>query len=410
MRRAGGRLIAALLTTLLATGAAARDGRGENTPRLTAETAAAGAVLADARRRKRAGTRAKVPPGKPRRKAREAAAPAGSAPAKARFGAVHGPTAPPTRAIGGYSRGCLAGAAQLAADGPHHSAMRLSRNRRWGHPETIAFVEDLAAAAAGGGLNGILVGDMSQPRGGPMPFGHASHQVGLDVDIWFAARPEAPLSPEARETMDFVTMLNAAGTAADPERFTPHIAALVREAASDPRVERVFVHPHIKKAMCDMSWPRRGFLRHIRPWYGHDSHFHVRLKCPAGSPACEPQSPPPKGTGCGTQLDYWYTPAPWTPDPKAKPKSPLTVERMPPACRELLAAPSHVSVPTPAPPGTTAPPAPEPMSAAPPGPATDGAALANRTPSATDGAAAAPDQAAAPVPTGQPTPVPPSPQ
>ena len=275
------------------------------------------------------------------------------------FGAVAGPTAPPARALGGYSRGCLAGAVQLPEEGPHHSAMRPSRGRRWGHPLTIAFVEDLAAAAAGGGLNGVLVGDLGQARGGPLPFGHASHQIGLDVDIWFAARPDTPLSAEEREAKPFETVLNSAGTAVDPERFTPHVAALVREAAADPRVERVFVHPHIKKAMCAMSWPRRGFLRRIRPWYGHHEHFHVRLKCPSDSPDCTPQSPPPKGTGCGAQLEYWYTPAPWTPDPNAKPRPPLTLARMPAACRRLLDEP---------------------------------------------------DYAAAPVPTGQPTPVPPSPQ
>ena len=289
----------------------------------------------------------------------QAAAKADPTLAKTRFGAVTGPTSPPSRAIGRYGLGCLAGAAQLAADGPHHTAMRLTRNRRWGHPDTIAFVEDLAEAAALGGLNGILVGDISQPRGGPMLFGHSSHQVGLDVDIWFALRPDAPLAVEARETKPFESVLNTAGTAVDPGKFTPHIAALVREAASDPRVARVFVHPHIKKAMCDMSWPRRGFLRRIRPWYGHDEHFHVRLKCPGDSPRCAPQSAPPKGTGCGAQLHYWYTPAPWTPDPKAKPKPPLTVARMPLACQRLLEAPDYAAAPVPTGQPTPVPPRPQ---------------------------------------------------
>jgi murein endopeptidase len=30
---------------------------------------------------------------------------------------------------------------------------------------------------------GLLIGDMSQPRDGPMLYGHSSHQIGLDVDI-----------------------------------------------------------------------------------------------------------------------------------------------------------------------------------------------------------------------------------
>lgn len=279
--------------------------------------------------------------------------------AKDRFSTVDGPTAPPAQAIGGYSLGCIAGAAQLDADGPYHQAMRLSRNRRWGHPETIDFVSDLAELAVAGGLNGILVGDISQPRGGPMSSGHTSHQVGLDVDIWFRPAPAAPLSEAERESLEFQSVLNRAVTAVDPERFTPDIAALLREAAADPRVARIFVHPHIKTALCSMDWPDRAFLRRIRPWYGHDAHFHVRLKCPRGSERCRPQQPPPAGDGCGEGLAYWYTPAPWAPKKGAKPKGPLTVARMPSACQRLLEAPAY---------------------------------------------------AAAPVPTGQPTPVPPNPQ
>ncbi len=283
--------------------------------------------------------------------------------AKSRFAAVTGPTAAPARALGRYGLGCLAGAVELPAEGPNHSSMRLSRGRRWGHPVTLAFITDLAAAAAASGLNGILVGDMSQARGGPMLFGHSSHQVGLDVDIWFAPRPATVLTSEARETMPFQSVLNGDGSDVDPARFTPVVAALVRQAAADRRVARVFVHPHIKRAMCAMTWPDRSFLSRVRPWYGHDEHFHVRLACPADSPDCVPQAPPPPDDGCGDALAYWYTPAPYTPDPSAKPKPPLTVDRMPLVCRQLLAMPDRAEA-----------------------------------------------YAVAPVPTGQETPVPPSPQ
>ena len=62
--------------------------------------------------------------------------------------------------------------------------MRLSRNRNWGHPKLVEFLERLSAKGAKVGWPGLLVGDMAQPRGGPMLTGHASHQVGLDADIW----------------------------------------------------------------------------------------------------------------------------------------------------------------------------------------------------------------------------------
>src|SRR5258705_11204704 len=75
--------------------------------------------------------------------------------------------------------------------------MRLSRNRYWGHPNLIALVKRLADKAhKDAGWPGILIGDMSQPRAGPMLTGHATHQVGLDADICLAPLPDRRLSRE----------------------------------------------------------------------------------------------------------------------------------------------------------------------------------------------------------------------
>ena len=96
------------------------------------------------------------------------------------------------QAIGSYARGCLAGGVELAENGPTWQAMRLSRNRNWGHPVLIDFVKTLSQTAAKQeGWAGLYVGDMSQPRGGPMLTGHRSHQIGLDVDIWMLP-PKVP--------------------------------------------------------------------------------------------------------------------------------------------------------------------------------------------------------------------------
>ncbi|HEY8579313.1 MAG TPA: penicillin-insensitive murein endopeptidase, partial [Beijerinckiaceae bacterium] len=84
------------------------------------------------------------------------------------------------RSIGFYSRGCLAGGRSIEIDGDAWQVMRLSRNRNWGHPILVDTVERIAREArASGHWPGLLVGDMSQPRGGPMLTGHASHQIGL---------------------------------------------------------------------------------------------------------------------------------------------------------------------------------------------------------------------------------------
>ena len=78
--------------------------------------------------------------------------------------------------------------------------MRLSRNRNWGHPMLVELVKKLAIEAkAYDGWPGLLVGDLSQPRGGPMLTGHRSHQMGLDADIWFLAMPNRVLTAQERE-------------------------------------------------------------------------------------------------------------------------------------------------------------------------------------------------------------------
>ncbi len=101
-------------------------------------------------------------------------------PAKRLFGMQKLPAHLKSAAIGTYAMGCLAGAQQLPITGDSWQVMRLSRNRNWGTPQLIALLEKLSAEAkAQAGWNGFLVGDMAQPRGGPMITGHASHQIGL---------------------------------------------------------------------------------------------------------------------------------------------------------------------------------------------------------------------------------------
>jgi penicillin-insensitive murein endopeptidase len=124
------------------------------------------------------------------------------------FGRARAAAALEPAPIGFYSRGCLAGAQQLPIDGPNWQVMRLSRNRNWGHPELVEFLKRFAAAATkNSNWPGILVGDMAQPRGGPMLTGHVSHQIGLDADIWLIPMPARVLSRSEREEMSSVEMV-----------------------------------------------------------------------------------------------------------------------------------------------------------------------------------------------------------
>ena len=265
-----------------------------------------------------------------------------SLPAKELFGRVEAPTSLTARAIGFYSRGCLAGAQALPVNGPTWQVMRLSRNRNWAHPNLIAFLETFAAQVPHvSHWPGILVGDISQPRGGPMRTGHASHQIGLDADIWLTPMPTHVLSRLEREDMSAANMV-AADRLSVNENWTPDHMAVIKAAASSPQVERIFVNPAIKKAMCAQAGPDRGWLHKLRPFYGHDYHFHIRIICPQGDEACKNQEPVPEGDGCDASLDYWFSDAVLHPKPPATPpvpKPPLTLAQLPAECRSVVLQP-----------------------------------------------------------------------
>lgn len=259
-------------------------------------------------------------------------------PAKNLFGGAKVPAALSARSIGGYARGCLAGGKALEIDGTNWQVMRLSRNRNWGHPTLIAYLERLAGDAPGLGWRGLMVGDLAQPRGGPMLTGHRSHQIGLDADIWLREMPARRLSRRERENISAISMLRKGTRTIDKRKWTDTHARLIRRAASDSKVARIFVHPAIKQALCQWDGAgNRSWLRKVRPWYGHHYHFHVRLRCPSGSDGCENQAAPPKGDGCGKELAWWLGDEPWRPatGPKKKRRE-LRLADLPGDCSAVL--------------------------------------------------------------------------
>ncbi|MDX8352577.1 penicillin-insensitive murein endopeptidase [Cognatiyoonia sp. IB215182] len=261
--------------------------------------------------------------------------------AKPLFEAVTTATSQPPQAVGGYSRGCQAGGQQLAETGPTWQAMRLSRNRNWSQPITIDFVQDLSRfAATQPGWEGLYVGDLSLPRGGPVS-GHASHQSGLDVDIWMLPPDRLNLTVAERESISSISMRRSAGAFTNSS-WTPEHEAIMRAAASDPRVSRIFVFPGAKVSMCNNATGDRSWLSKIRPWWGHHYHFHVRLNCPSDAATCVDQTPPPPGDGCAEAqgwVDRILNPPP--PDPNAPPPTPraeLTMANLPGQCLAVLNA------------------------------------------------------------------------
>ncbi len=304
-------------------------------------------------------------------------------PAKKLFAEKELPSIGKAAAIGYYPAGCLQGGVELPPTGATWQVMRISRNRNWGHPELIKFLERFAPLAAKAtGWHGVLVGDMAQPRGGPLPYGHSSHQIGLDVDVWFMPMPDRVLSKEERDNLPFLNLVADDWKHINKDVWTPAHAAFIRTAAEQPEVERVLVNAAIKKELCRMQGDRHpSWMEKVRPWYGHHDHIHVRLKCPPDSPTCRKQEPPHGGPECSDKdFKFWFSdkvlhpPEPTPPaktetvtaeqktetvnvekkadkekktatakNDKKKNKKPhvLTLADLPPACKDVLAAPAR---------------------------------------------------------------------
>jgi penicillin-insensitive murein endopeptidase len=255
------------------------------------------------------------------------------------------PSAQPTRSIGSYTKGCIAGAVQMPLDGATWQVMRLSRNRYWGHPETIALLKRLSVKVhKDAGWPGILIGDIGQPRGGPALSGHASHQIGLDADVWLTPMPDHPLSRQDLEEMSATMMVRDDRLDVDPKVFTSGQLAMIRDAAREPEVQRIFVNAAIKKALCREAKGDRQWLEKVRPWWGHDYHFHIRLRCPPGATDCKGQKDQSGGDGCSPKdMAYWFKDSILHPKPPPGPPKPppvgITLAQMPPACKAVLNAP-----------------------------------------------------------------------
>lgn len=263
--------------------------------------------------------------------------------AKQLFGAKDSGSQQAPAAFGSYAKGCVAGAVQLPETGATWQAMRLSRNRNWGHPETISFIKTLSQVAARQpGWNGLYIGDISQPRGGPMISGHRSHQVGLDIDIWMRPADKLTYSRAQREKISSISMRRSNGAFVNSDWTRAH-HEIIKAAASDKRVARIFVFPGAKVQMCKDATGDRRWLRKIRPWWGHHYHFHVRLACPKGARGCVNQDRPPRGDGCDAAQkwvnDILSPPPPKPADPKAPapaPRREYVLSDLPQQCAAVL--------------------------------------------------------------------------
>ena len=256
------------------------------------------------------------------------------------------PSAQPAKVIGEYAKGCIGGAVQMPITGDTWQVMRLSRNRNWGHPDMIALLKRLSVGAhKDAGWPGILVGDIGQPRGGPALSGHASHQMGLDADVWLTPMPDHLFSRLEREETSATMMVRDDRIDIDPKAWTPQHWMVIRDAAMEPAVQRIFVNAAIKKALCREAKGDRSWLGKIRPWWGHDYHFHIRMRCPPGATECHGQKDQDGGDGCKpSDLAYWFKDSIIHPKPEPPKEAPtiysgIKLAQMPAGCKTVLNAP-----------------------------------------------------------------------
>ncbi len=235
------------------------------------------------------------------------------------------------QSIGEYANGCIVGAHALPLQSDTYQVMRTDQRRYFGHPDLLAFIERLSSQVHQRGMGTVLIGDMGMAAGGRFSSGHASHQTGLDVDI-FLQLPQTRWSETQLLTPQALDLVAANGKYVVPSLWSPGVGTLIKMAAQDRDVARIFVNPAIKEKLCETAGTDRAWLNKVRPWFAHRAHMHVRLYCPPDSKECIDQAPPPAGDGCGAELQSWFEPA--------KPGSNAPVKKTPPplpaSCQALL--------------------------------------------------------------------------
>jgi penicillin-insensitive murein endopeptidase len=221
--------------------------------------------------------------------------------------------------------------------------IRLSKSTFWGHPFVIQSLQELALKTKALGFPDLYMNDISLPRGGPLLGIHASHQRGVDADVWLdVVGPHPVLPPAEREAIEPVSLVRPDGKGIVPALWRPEHVTLIRLGATLPGVDRVLVNPAIKRQLCAVVTGDRSWLQKVRPWYGHAAHMHLHFRCPAGQLECIDQPPPPPGDGCDASLQWWFDQLdkPKKPEvaagPPPKPPAPPV---LPPACRAIMALP-----------------------------------------------------------------------
>lgn len=174
------------------------------------------------------------------------------------------PVAGSAQSIGAFSNGCIVGAQELPLQSDTYQVMRTDQRRYFGHPDLVLFIQRLGNQVHNLGLGTMLIGDMGMPAGGRFNGGHASHQTGLDVDI-FLQLPKARWTSAQLLKPHALDLVASDGKRVVPSLWTRDVSSMIKLAAEDNDVTRIFVNPAIKQQLCLDAGTDRDWLRKVRP-------------------------------------------------------------------------------------------------------------------------------------------------
>jgi murein endopeptidase len=168
-----------------------------------------------------------------------------------------------SRALGSPGAGRLVRGVRLPPEGGHFftwdPVLHVAPNRasrRWGSDDLVRrilrVIEVYARAHPGAPRVGI--GDLSRPRGGPFGPKHATHQNGLDADVYYPRLDGRERPPKRAEQMN--------------RRLSQALLDLFVAAGADV----IYVGPNTRLT---------GPPHVVQVLWNHDNHLHVRIRHPA---------------------------------------------------------------------------------------------------------------------------------
>lgn len=132
----------------------------------------------------------------------------------------------------------------------------------------------------------VWIGDISKKGGGKLA-SHLTHQRGLDADIAYLVREHKKTGHRAQKFHDRFTEQFAMHGKLEANFDLESNYALFERILNDPGAMKIFVGCGIYEALeaYDKTKPK-SIMKQIFAEKGHEDHFHLRLRCPAGANAC----------------------------------------------------------------------------------------------------------------------------